>query len=279
MNDRQSPGKNNFQKKFGFNISNRQPEDTIEYASAHGLEHIEINLSRDYLSIDKFDCNRIENLFRLSQMHQVKFSFHVPYFINISEMLYMIRRAGVSYLSRCIELASDLNATHITLHLGSFYWFPVEAWTRKKAIARFIKNLETILQLCEDKKLFLALENVVPIPAGSDYYLLGDNLNDFNFVFKTLESDYLQLCLDTGHANIAEGVMEYVLHFHNKLCCIHYHDNNGFNDEHLPVGMGSVPWAEFARQLSAINFDGPIISECRQIDAYAAAKRFNSFFD
>ncbi len=268
-----------FERKYGFNVFNRQPEGLFEYASANGLHHIEINLSKEFLSIKAFNEDRIKKLRNLSELHNVQLSFHIPYYINISEILIHLRRYNVNYLLKCIKVAGALKAAHITLHVGSFFWFPVEQWKRKKALIRFKKSLGKVLKMCQNMNVILALENVVPIPTGSEYYLLGDNIEDFKSIFSSFDSQYLKFCLDTGHANMGEGVIEYINNFQDKLCSIHYHDNNGQNDEHLPVGKGKVPWNDLAEELLNINYKGPIISECRNISAYESALLFESYFD
>ncbi len=269
---------NRLKRKYGFNVYNKQPEDQLKYAASQGLHHIEINLSKEQLSIETFDANRIRKLRDLSKLYNIKLSFHIPYFLNISEMLPHIRKLEINYLIKCIKIASELEVTHVTLHTGSFYWFPVEPWMRKKALLRFIKSVKEVLKVCEDKNVTIALENVVPIPNGSEYYLLGDCIEDFKFIFSSIDSKYLKFCLDTGHANMAEGVLEYINNFHNKLSCIHYHDNNGFNDEHLSIGKGKVPWKSLAEELVNINYQGPIISECRNTEALESAILFEKYF-
>jgi len=267
-----------FDRKYGFNVSDLQPEDMIENASSQGMEHIEINLSKEILSLKKFDTNKIEILKRLSAEQNVSLSFHVPFNINISEILTPLRNSSMQYLFNCIEIAVKLNITHLTLHLGSFYWFPVEKWMRRRALNRFINSIREILSVVEEKRLTIALENVVPIPNGSEYLLLGDSIDDFNYVFSEVDSSCLKFCLDTGHANMAEGVVEYMKYFGDRLCSIHYHDNNGNNDEHLPVGKGGVPWDKLAIELEKISFCGPIISECRNIGFHNSALLFESYF-
>jgi len=271
--------RNSFNQKYGFNVLDKQPEDLFEYAASHGLKHLEIHLTKDHLTIDTFTGSRINSLKALSQSHNIQLSFHIPYYINISEILIYLRRSNMNYLKKCVRIAGDLQARHVTLHPGSFYWFPVERWARQKALKRFVKNLRKILKVCEDMNVIMAVENSVPIPQGSDYYLLGDSVDDFDFIFSNLQSDYLRFCLDTGHANMSDGPIKYLNHFKEKLTSIHFHDNHGSNDEHLAVGRGKVVWKEFAAELKKTNFEGPIISECRNVEPHEAASLFDSFYN
>lgn len=267
-----------FPRKYGLNVYKDNPESVLNYAVSKGLNHIEINLSDEKLTLNTFTNERIKTLKTLAEKNNVQLSFHIPYYTNISDVLFHLRRASIKYLLKSIRIAGRLGATHITLHLGSFYWFPVEKWERKKALQRFVKSLNKVLKLCEEQGVVIALENVVPIPAGSEYYLLGDNIEDFKYIFSVYDSDYLKFCLDTGHAQMAEGVIAYINNFRDRLCSIHYHDNNGFNDAHLAIGNGKVPWQKLAAKLEEIEFNGPLISECRNIEAHKSAQIFEHYF-
>jgi sugar phosphate isomerase/epimerase len=269
---------NSFKNKYGLNAYNRNPEDLFEYASTNGLSNIEINLSHKNFSLKKYSPKRIEMLSTLSKQHNINLSLHIPHYINISEVINPLRNSDINYLLKCVKLAYELEATHITLHAGKFYWFPLESWMRKKALKRFVNSIRKVLDTCEELDVIIALENVVPIPSGSDYFLLGDNIEDFNYIFSNIDSDSLGFCLDTGHANIGEGVLNYLNNFKQKLVCVHYHDNKGNNDEHLPIGEGNIDWISFTQLLKKTKYAGPIISECHNIEAYKSAKILESYF-
>lgn len=271
--------KTRYNENFGFNVFDKSPEDCIEYAFENKLKHIEINLTQDHSAIESFDKKRIRKLLRSFSKYSLKLSLHLPFTVNISDIIGKIRKDNIAYLKECICLASKLKATHITAHIGNFYWFPVEKYMRKKALTRFLKYLEEVIKCCEEYNVKIALENVVPIPHGSDYYLLGDNIEDFNYIFEKVDSKYLMFCLDTGHANMSEGVISYINNFQNKIISVHFHDNNGDNDQHLPVGEGTVPWQQLAQGLNNIKYRGPLISECRNINPHEAADKFQCYFD
>ena len=73
--------------------------------------------------------------------------------------------------------------------------------------------------LNKNEAVKIALENVVPFPQGSEVYLLGDNIEDFKYIFENIDSNHLKFCLDTGHANMGEGVIDYINNLHEKIIC------------------------------------------------------------
>jgi len=261
---------------FGFNVFNSPPENFIEYSNNNNLHHIEINLSKSHSAIESFNDKRIIDL-KNNNHTNLQFSFHLPTKTNIADNIFNLSQSNVKYLSKTIDLAARLDVRYITCHMGFFFWFPVEKWQRNKSLKRFVQNLEKILEKCTHNNVTIALENVAPLPHGSEHLLLGDNVNDFEFVFSRLNSPLLKFCLDTGHANMAEGVQTYLDLFSDKLVSIHYHDNHGNDDEHLPIGDGNINWNEFGIKLKEINFLGPFISECRNIKPKDATDRLKKY--
>ncbi len=266
-------------RNYGLNCFKNLDESLFEYASNHDLSSLEIHLDKTYTTVESFTDSKIEKLNQLAKDNNVRMALHNMHTVNIADILPYYRKKGIKYILEIVSLANKIDASHITAHIGSFYWFPAEKSMRKKALDRFIKSVGSIMEECEKKKVCFALENAVPLPFGSEYYYLGDHLEDFHYIFSRLDSDYFQLCLDTGHANVGDGVLNYITEFSSRIRVIHYHDNKGDDDNHLPVGEGTVDWIKIAEALAKIEFTGPFISECREIDPHEAAKRFEKYFE
>lgn len=262
---------------FGFNIYSKPIEDLLDYTIDHNIKHIEIHPSKEHSSVESFNVKRIKNLLEITEENDISLSIHVPHNINISDIIYPIRKNHTRKLIQYFKLAERIKAIYITLHIGSFYWFPIEQKKRMSALKRFVKQIKQVLCFCEDHNIIIALENSVPIPQGSEYFFLGDNVHDFEFLFNEIDSENLGFCLDTGHANVAEGIEKYIKMFGHKIATIHYHDNNATNDEHLPVGEGNIRWETFSSLINQIGFNGPFISECRDLLPHEAAKKLSQF--
>ena len=265
-------------RNYGLNCFRNLNEEHFIYASSHNLKSIEIHLDKSHITLGSFTPERVYEINNLAERYDIKLSIHNPYNLNASDIIPSFRKVDTNYMIAGIKLAKELQATHITAQVGNFYWFPVEKWMRKKALNRFIKCMDALVEHCEKHNVSFALENVIPIPQGSDYYFLGDNLDDFSFLFKHLNSDHFFFCLDTGHANVAEGVIPYINQFGPKLRSVHFHDNYGDDDTHLPIGKGNINWEEVASSLKKINFTGPMISECRELKPHEAAQSFEKYF-
>jgi len=262
---------------YGFMVSEKPLEDYFDYALSHGIRHLEFDLRRKHSRLEAFTPERIECVRELSAVKGISLSLHPPFNINLCSSILPVRFYYKSYLKKCIRLAHRLGATHITLHLGNFHRSNNWADPRPLALERLCKVLGQILPGCETLGVVLALENVVPTRHEAGFSFLGDNINDFQYIFSRFESRYLKLCLDTGHANTNEGPLEYVEKLGDKIACVHVHDNGGRYDEHQDVGKGSVPWKALLAALEKINFHGPYISECFKSQPHAAIEQLKAY--
>lgn len=247
---------------FGFTVVLKPPEDYLEMAVRDQLDQLEIDLLYKYNCIDSFDDERILKLNQFAEQHNLRYSLHTPYCLNPAEAVVEIRRHVVEYLKNCVRLAKKLNATHLTTHLGYCIGLPTWDWLRKAGFERLCDTLNQVSEVCGELKLPLALENVNPMPKGMQFFYLGDKIGDLEHIFREVNHPYVRFCLDVGHANTAEGPMEYIRKFPDRIINVHYHDNHGTQDEHLNIGEGSMPWKAILAELFKLGFHGPFISEC-----------------
>ncbi|HLP61283.1 MAG TPA: sugar phosphate isomerase/epimerase family protein [Candidatus Deferrimicrobium sp.] len=262
---------------YGFIVSEKPVESYFDYALTHDLHHLEFDLRKKHSRLNTFTPERIGRTREFTRLNGISLSLHPPFNINLCSTILAVRLYYKSYIRKCIRLAHQLNATHITLHLGNFHRLNNWADPRVLALDRLCKVLAQILADCEINGVTLALENVVPTRHEAGFSFLGDNINDFHNIFSQLKSRYLKFCLDVGHANTNEGPLEYVAQLGEKIVCVHIHDNKGIYDEHLDIGHGTVPWEGLMEALAKIDFRGPYISECFKTQPHAAIGRLKEY--
>ena len=90
---------------------------------------------------------------------------------------------------------------------------------------------------------------------------LFSNPNVLEKVFKKLPKLYLHL--DVAHANIGQKntTPELVKRFSKRIKHIHISDNHGKEDEHLPLGKGSIDWNAMLSAVKKTGFDKTITLE------------------
>ncbi|MGB5985147.1 MAG: sugar phosphate isomerase/epimerase, partial [Desulfobacterales bacterium] len=114
-----------------------------------------------------------------------------------------------------------------------------------------LESLHIILRRAAELAQCVCLENMFP--------RLGYMVDPAEFapLFETYAE--LKLTLDLGHAFIgAKGparILDFIQRFPDRLHHIHVSDNRGKQDDHKPLGQGTLPYGEVLRTLAAIGYD------------------------
>jgi sugar phosphate isomerase/epimerase len=162
------------------------------------------------------------------------------------------QQESVEDLMRCLDWLADTGGTCLVVHPGGL--------SDESELARRRSALEqALVQLAGHASgagVLICVENMPPgVHPGSRMADLAQLLAEINH-------PQLALALDTGHANLGEGVVAETQAAGSLLATTHVHDNNGRQDSHLPPGHGTVDWAQWGRTLDSIRYDGPIVLEC-----------------
>lgn len=159
-------------------------------------------------------------------------------------------------LVRCLEYASVLGADQVIVHaikddLPEDVGF--EAYNR-----RFY---ESLIPWCEKFSIRVCVENLFnweerAIP------VLCDPMEHQAFV-RQLGSPWIRICIDVGHSAITGYKPEEVLSAMDPklLIALHIHDNDGFLDQHLLPGEGTLDWNAVTKALGSIGYCGDFTFE------------------
>jgi sugar phosphate isomerase/epimerase len=158
--------------------------------------------------------------------------------------------SGVEVMEYVIPTAAELGAGIVVIHPSR----GAEGESADRMRARVEAGLEKLLASAERDGVRLALENMP---------WKEQNAQQLAPVIDDLASTRLVACLDTGHANMAEGAEEAARAFGRKLGHLHLHDNHGESDEHLIPPNGTIDWAAVCSALQELEFAGPLNFEVR----------------
>ncbi len=161
-------------------------------------------------------------------------------------------REAVEDLKRCVDWLHEAGGTCLVVHPGGLS-DPAQAASRREALAR---GLIALADHAQGTGVVLCVENMPPgVHPGS-------RMADLAILVAELGCPTLALALDTGHAHIAADAPSETVAAGPWLRTTHVHDNNGRQDTHLPPGLGTINWHDWARSLDAIGYRGPIMLEC-----------------
>ncbi len=197
--------------------------------------------------LDEYEWSDFQRAANTLRGHGLHCTIHAPFVdLSIGAIDRMVRQATLERLKKSLDVAALFNATAIVCHTGfdpRHHQFMEQEWKENA-----LESLATLLEYSKD--IPLTLENVFETSPEIHRFLLA-----------TTDSTQVGFCLDIGHLYaFARGDLENWFHeLKPWLMQLHLHDNMLENDDHLPIGRGSIDFeALFALLLS--NGNSPLIT-------------------
>lgn len=197
---------------------------------------------------------------------------HTAYWIDLCSDYDYIRHAWILEAIREIRTARTIGIDLINFHAnlnGMFY-----GEKRQVLLDNLIKSLREIATYAKKSKMKVMLENV-PVSNGIH------NIDEFKYIIDNVASLFVHL--DIPHAFTSGGmksVIDYINKFREKIIHIHWHDNHGMKDEHLPIGKGLIDHEEAVKALKDIDYDRTITLEVftNSNDAKSSANKLRTIW-
>jgi sugar phosphate isomerase/epimerase len=243
-------------------LTNPSNEIISEITDIHDLnfEYVEIGIEGPEGNPDVLNKKNDEILKLLERFKQKPIG-HTAYWIDLASDYDIIRHAWINEAIREIITARKLGIYLINFHAninGMFY-----GEKRKIVLDNLIKSLREIANHANKCEVTVMLENT-PVSNGIH------NVDEFKYVIDNVPGLFVHL--DIPHAFTSGGmksVIDYINTFRDKIIHIHWHDNHGKKDEHLPIGDGLIDHQKAINALQNTGYDGTITLEVftNKIDA------------
>lgn len=228
--------------------------EEIEIFAHLGFDYLELTMDPPQAHHLQLDAQK-QTLIAHLQHHKLDLLCHLPTFLSTADLAPAIRRASVQEMLGSLEVAAALGATKVVLHPSMITGMGI--YVVEKVKEYFLEFLAKMVDAAQALDVTICLENMMP------RNILGVDPAFFDEIF--LEFPQLKLTLDTGHANIGddEGMrLNAFLRSHgNRLGHVHISDNNGFRDDHNPVGAGIIDFGVFIHDLLAIGYNDTLTLE------------------
>jgi len=194
---------------------------------SYGLKGVSSPLSWD---------KKIKQHKKIIENFKGKISVHGPFVgIRQTHMDCLLKEAVKKRMRLTYEMAKELKPEILVMHSGIDgdikKWKLMDFWMEETT--NFWKNE---IKKYEKEGIKIVIENLVE-----------EEPDILNKLCDAVNSHFFALCLDIGHLNVFSELSpsNWVKRMDKKLQYVHLHDNNGENDEHLPVGKGNIDFENF----------------------------------
>jgi sugar phosphate isomerase/epimerase len=158
-----------------------------------------------------------------------------------------VRKACFRELERCAEIFSALDAKIMNIH-PSYFCPPA---MRPLLVELNVEALRPIVDMAASYELTLVLEN---------FRAPFDRVSTFKTIFQEVTG--LGLHLDFGHTNFGKDDHEiFCKQLGHHIEHVHFSDNRGSADDHMPLGVGTINWQNAVDALKNTGYDEAITLE------------------
>lgn len=188
---------------------------------------------------------------------------HAPFPANLDDDPKFIDWA-IEVYKRNIEYCSYAECDNLVIHGISY---KLSDKYGKAHIDELNKKLYTsLIPTLLDNNVTVCLENLFSSQRGVCYQghcsYPAEAVKEIDELNTIAGKEVFGFCLDTGHANLLHhDVRSFVLTLGNRLKCLHIHDNNGQNDQHLAPLTGTLDWENFCTSMHEIGYSGDLSFE------------------
>jgi sugar phosphate isomerase/epimerase len=214
-----------------------------------GIHHIELGAS--VILKDNFDPLRLPNQNTSYLIHNYFPPPEKSFVLNLASDNKEIRNLSIRLVKRALEISSQIGANRYSVHAGfvtdpigfgsSSFIFPNPESESDviEARNRFYKSLSEILKVCRKLQIKLLVENNVCTKElmGKLLLLTAADVED---MFRNIQDENLGILIDTGHLKVTSNTLDFdpanfVERIGQYIGLIHLHDNDGYEDQHLPL--------------------------------------------
>ncbi len=178
---------------------------------------------------------------------------------QIAEVRAWVAAAGLEIAGVSVSLAEASLALHGVVDLGCPLLVARAGGCAAHAHAQLAalsdagalrRTVEHVSEHAAERGIALAIEFPVTLPAAEAAALI-----------ESLEGAPVGVCLDIGHAHLADGAPEAIELLSGYILTAHLDDNHGREDGHRAPFAGAVDWPAVLMELWKTGFTGPAVFE------------------
>jgi sugar phosphate isomerase/epimerase len=257
--------------RIGIDVGRRlKLEEAIEWAGAHGVRYIDIQLDTATNAMTSFDTGRARAVRRACEHNGVHLGLHTASAVNVAEYAPYVADAVDRYLEAYIDIYGELGAEWIVMHAG--YHFTSD---KEMRMAAGLERLKRLVDYAEKKRVLILLENLNKEPAEAEVHYLAYTVEEWRYYFDSIQSPAFKLSFTVNHAHLVpEGVAGFVDALDmSRVEEVRLADcfRNGY-EVHLKPGAGDLDFADMFRRIEDKGFTGHYMNAFGSLEDMLSAR-------
>jgi len=218
--------------------------DEARWAAAHGFEALDLTIEGPAALLDSFDPAELRAILDAAGMRVVG---HTAWYLPFASPVERVRRAAIEEVAASLPIFAAIGAHLVNVHISR----GVPLYGNDDELQRNGASFAELAHLAEPYGIQIVVEH----PPSRCFGLTE--------ICTILDADpRLGLHLDVGHAFVAGIDLEQLIdQLGSRLWHVHFSDNRGQEDDHMPIGAGKIDWQETIRLLKRVGYDDVITLE------------------
>jgi sugar phosphate isomerase/epimerase len=222
--------------------------EAVKIAAANGFDAIEVFGEFPCCVCDQATREQREEARAVIEKAGLAVAVHAPFTsLNLAAMNPGVRQLSVQQTKDAMDLCADLGGGPVIVHNGEY------TFRRFSGLIQWKINIQSLQELAAyaaNKSVTMCLENI-----GFEPDHMDQCVDDMLRVRDEAGEPLISFCLDIGHARLNHELPEAIAKMGPHIRHIHFTDNFGEHDDHLPIGEGDFDYAphlDFFRSFGGI---------------------------
>lgn len=218
--------------------------DEARWAAANGFDALDLTIEGPAALLDSFDPAELRAILDAASMRVVG---HTAWYLPFASPVERVRRAAIEEVAASLPVFAAIGARLVNVHITR----GVPLYGNDDELKRNGASFAELAQLAEPYGIQIVVEH----PPSHRFGMTE--------ICTILDADpRLGLHLDVGHAFVAGIDLEQLLdQLGSRLWHVHFSDNRGQDDDHMPIGAGKIDWQATIRLLKQFGYDDVITLE------------------
>ena len=238
----------------GFTVEHgADAEASFAFAADRGFDYLELNMDWTFERL-RVDPGSVREL---ADRYGLDLCVHLPYRLDVASPLEHVREGSCRELEASVDAAVEMGAERGVFHGDTLV--RMDKWDRDSVRELLYDSVDRVVEYARDRGFEAVVENI-----STPFFGAGD----FPELFDRTEAS---ACLDTGHAHVTGCSLaeqaDLVREYGDRISHVHLNDTRiDETDEHLPVGVGKLDFAELADAMVETGWSGTCTHEVYTFD-------------